>query len=71
MSERAGTVPRAKITIQSLYNISVNHVTYVDLDPEDLDENGQIPNWLYKELWQDAVNEFCADTDIEIMGDDE
>ncbi len=61
---------KAKITIYSIYDVRVNHTTYVDIDPEDLDDNGRLPLDYEKELWQDAVNDFCSDSTIEIVEDE-
>jgi hypothetical protein len=62
---------KAKITIYSIYDVRVNHTTYVDIDPEDIDpDTGRLPLDYEKELWQDAVNDFCSDTVFEIVEDE-
>lgn len=63
---------KAKITVYSIYDVRVNHTTYVDIDPEDINpDTGRLYSAHEKELWQDAVNDFCADTTIDIVGDDD
>jgi hypothetical protein len=62
---------RAKITVHSIYDVRVSHTTYEEIDENDVDENGQINSMLYRELWQDAVNDFCSDTVIEVVSDED
>ena len=62
---------KAKITIYSIYDVRVNHTTYVDIDPENVDpDTGRLPLEYEKELWQEAVNDFCSDSTIEIVEDE-
>ncbi|MGW2950765.1 hypothetical protein [Streptomyces eurythermus] len=56
-----------KIEYGSSHNVSVGGVDYYEVAPEDLDENGNVPESLISATWQEAVNEFMADTSAEVV----
>ncbi|MET9816908.1 hypothetical protein [Streptomyces sp. NPDC006355] len=60
-------MPFIKVEYSSSHNISVQGVDYIEIDQEALDENGQVPEKLIQEVWQEAVNEFMADTYAEVV----
>lgn len=51
-----------KIEYGSSHNVSVGGVEYVEVGDDLLDENGQVPESVVSSVWQEAVNEFMADT---------
>ncbi|MFD4474618.1 hypothetical protein ACFWPU_00675 [Streptomyces sp. NPDC058471] len=60
-------MPYAKITYNSPNNVGVQGSDYIELEPEDLDENGELPDKVQSAIWQDAVNEYMSDTYIEVV----
>lgn len=56
-----------KITFSSPHNISVRGSDYVEVDPEDLDADGAVPEKILDEAWQEAVNDFMSDTYVEVV----
>lgn len=60
-------MPYIKIVYGSLHNISVRGSDYVEVDPEDLDADGLVPEKILDEAWQGAVNEFMSDTYVEVV----
>lgn len=60
-------MPYAKITYASSHNITVQGSDYIELEPEDLDENGELQQSTNESIWQDSVNDYMADTYIEVV----
>lgn len=60
-------MPFIKISYGSGHNVSVQGVDYFEVDAEDLDENGNVPESVINETWQHAVNEFMDDTSAEVV----
>lgn len=60
-------MPFIKVTYSSPKNIGVQGNDYFEVDAEDLDENGRVPQRFQDEAWQDAVNEFMSDTYAEVV----
>jgi hypothetical protein len=56
-----------KIEYGSSQNISVQGVDYFEVEADDLDENGQVPESFITATWQHAVNEFMSDTSSEVV----
>lgn len=60
-------MPFIKIEYSSSNNISVGGVDYFEVDAENLDENGNVPEAVISETWQAAVHEFMSDTSAEVV----
>lgn len=54
-------MPYVKITYGSSHNVTVQGTEYVEVRKEDLSE-GELAVY-----WQDAVNEYMADTNVELV----
>lgn len=56
-----------KIAYASSKNITVQGSVYFELGDDDFDDNGEVKQDRIADLWQDAVNEFMADTGMEVV----
>lgn len=63
-------MPFIRVTLSSPKNINVQGTRYFEVDPEDLDENGEVPEDRITEAWQEAVNDYLSDTYIDIVEND-
>lgn len=56
-----------KVEYGSSHSISVRGVEYFDVPPEDLNDDGTIPESFLSDVWQHAVNEFMDDTSVTVV----
>ena len=56
-------MPYIKITYSSPRNVSVRGVDYFEIDAEELNEDGTVP----EEIRQEAVNSFMGDTFTDVV----
>lgn len=56
-----------KVVYGSTYNVSVRGTDYFEIDDELLDGNGELPERIVDEVWQEAVNEFMSDTSADVV----
>jgi len=55
-------MPFVKIEYSSSHNISVQGTDYFEVEEELLDDEGNVPEYIISEIWQEAVNEFMSET---------
>lgn len=56
-----------KVEYGSSHNISVQGVDYFEVAAEDLDGDGNVPDDFITSAWQEAVNDFMADTSATVV----
>ncbi|MFE5093236.1 hypothetical protein ACFRCI_23465 [Streptomyces sp. NPDC056638] len=59
-----------KIEYGSSHNISVQGIEYFEVHPDELDDEGNVPEDLIGATWQHAVNEFMDDTSATLVGNE-
>lgn len=60
-------MPFIKVTYSSPRNVSVIGSDYVEVEDDDLEEDGSVSEQTQARVWQEAVNEFMSDTYIELV----
>ena len=60
-------MPYIKISYGSPRNITVQGVEYFEIDPEDLNEDGTVPEALISDMWQECVNNYMSDTGADVV----
>lgn len=59
-----------KVEYGSSHNVSVRGVEYFEVGDEYLNKDGTVPESIVMDAWQEAVNEFMADTSATVVANE-